>query len=60
LRSTGLVNGRASGIKILGGGELKKKLTIAAHTFSASARAKIEAIGGTCEVIGVANVATEG
>ena len=52
LRDRGLANGRASGIKILGDGELSKKLTVSAHAFSASARTKIEAKGGTCEVIG--------
>jgi len=52
LRTAGLANGRASGIKILGDGELNKKLTVSAHAFSASARAKIEAKGGACEVIG--------
>lgn len=38
-------------IKILGDGELSKKLTVHAHKFSKSARAKIEAAGGTCEEI---------
>ena len=52
LRSVGLANGRAGGIKILGDGELSKKLTVSAHAFSASAKAKIEAKGGTCEVEG--------
>ena len=51
LRAVGLANGRAHGIKILGSGELKKKLTVAAHAFSASARAKIEAAGGVCTVV---------
>ncbi len=39
-------------IKILGGGEISKKLTVTAHKFSKSAQAKIEAAGGTCEVVG--------
>ena len=52
LRSVGLANGRADGIKILGDGELTKKLSVSAHAFSASAKAKIEAKGGTCEVVG--------
>lgn len=52
LRSAGLANGRASGIKVLGQGELTKKLTVSVHAFSASARAKIEKLGGVCEVIG--------
>jgi large subunit ribosomal protein L15 len=52
LRKAGLANGRADGIKILGEGELTKKLTVVAHAFSASARAKIQARGGTCELVG--------
>ncbi|MEI7936008.1 MAG: 50S ribosomal protein L15 [Verrucomicrobiota bacterium] len=51
LRSAGLANGRAAGVKILGDGDLTKKLTVSAHAFSASARAKIEAKGGICELI---------
>src|SRR3954463_7916065 len=51
MRTAGLANGRAHGIKILGGGELTRKLTVTAHAFSASARAKIEAKGGTCELV---------
>jgi large subunit ribosomal protein L15 len=54
LRSLGLANGKAhlAGIKILGNGDLTKKLTVSANAFSASARQKIEAKGGTCEVVG--------
>ena len=52
LRSVGLANGRSSGIKILGDGELKRKLTVSAHSFSAAARAKIESAGGVCETAG--------
>jgi len=52
LCAVGLANGLAEGIKILGDGELSKKLTVNAHAFSASARAKIEAKGGTCEIVG--------
>ena len=51
LRGVGLANGKADGIKILGGGDLTKKLTVSAHAFSASAKAKIEARGGTCELV---------
>ena len=51
LRQSGLANGPVQRVKILGGGELKKKLTVSAHAFSASAKAKIEALGGACEVI---------
>ena len=50
LQSVGLSNGRSDGVKILGNGELSKKLTVIASAFSASARTKIEAKGGTCEV----------
>ena len=52
LRAAGLANGRGDGVKILGDGELTKKLTVSAHAFSASARIKIEAKGGACEVMG--------
>ena len=48
LRGAGLANGRGAGVKILGYGELTRKLTVSAHAFSASAKAKIEAKGGTC------------
>jgi large subunit ribosomal protein L15 len=51
LKAAGLANGPGDGVKILGDGELTKKLAVSAHAFSASARAKIEAKGGTCEVI---------
>jgi large subunit ribosomal protein L15 len=52
MRSLGLANGTLPRIKILGTGELGKKLTVSAHAFSASARVKIEARGGKCEIIG--------
>ena len=51
LRRAGLANGKAEGVKILGTGELTRKLAVTAHAFSASARAKIEGKGGTCEII---------
>jgi large subunit ribosomal protein L15 len=51
LRGAGLANGRSAGIKILGDGELTRKLTVIAHAFSASAKSKIEAKGGTCELV---------
>ena len=51
LRSAGLATGKSDGIKILGDGDLTKKLTVCANAFSASARAKIEAKGGKCEVV---------
>ena len=51
LRGAGLVKGAADGIKILGDGELTKKLNVLATKFSASARKQIEAAGGTCQEI---------
>jgi large subunit ribosomal protein L15 len=51
LRDSGLANGSGVLIKILGTGDLTRKLTVSAHAFSASARTKIEAKGGKCEVI---------
>ena len=47
LRQAGLVRGTIDGVKILGHGELTKKLAITAHKFSASAKEKIEKAGGT-------------
>ena len=46
-----LAAGLGAGLKILGTGELTKKLNVTAHAFSASAKAKIEAAGGTCTII---------
>jgi large subunit ribosomal protein L15 len=46
LRAHGLVKGRVERIKVLGSGDLKKKLTVTAHAFSKSAVAKIEKAGG--------------
>jgi len=51
LRKAGLANGTCDGIKILGRGEIAKKLTVKANAFSESAKAKIEAAGGVCEVV---------
>ena len=51
LKKVGLAKGPADGVRILGTGELTKRLTIRAHHFSKSAREKIEARGGTAEVI---------
>jgi large subunit ribosomal protein L15 len=50
LRKAGLAK-RRDPVKVLGRGELKKKLTVRAHAFSASAKEKIEGAGGTAEVI---------
>jgi len=51
LRKIGLAKGPADGVRILGTGELTKKLTVRAHHFSKSAQEKIAARGGTAEVI---------
>ena len=58
IRSVGLANGPVKFVKILGQGELTKKLTVSAHAFSASARAKIEGKGGVCEVLAIRKAAT--
>ena len=47
----GIVRNPKDGVKILGNGEFTKKLTVQANAFSASAKEKIEALGGTAEVI---------
>jgi large subunit ribosomal protein L15 len=51
LRDKGLATRRAIPVKILGRGELSKALTVHAHGFSKTAREKIEAAGGTCQLI---------
>ncbi len=51
LREKGLANRKGVAVKVLGRGELNKKLTVHAHKFSASARERIEAAGGTVQVI---------
>ena len=51
LIEAGIVKNPRDGVKILGNGELTKKLTVQADAFSASAAAKIEALGGKAEVI---------
>ena len=51
LRENGLATRREVPVKILGQGELSKALTVHAHGFSATAREKIEAAGGTCQLI---------
>ena len=51
LVESGLVKKTLDGVKVLGQGELTKKLTVQANAFSASAKAKIEAAGGKAEVI---------
>ena len=47
----GIVSNPKDGVKILGNGELTKKLTVKANAFSATAKEKIEALGGSAEVI---------
>ena len=51
LLEQGIVKNPKDGVKILGNGELTKKLTVQANAFSAGAAAKIEALGGKAEVI---------
>ena len=51
LIEAGIVKNPRDGVKILGNGELTKKLTVQANAFSASAKEKIEALGGNAEVI---------
>ena len=51
LIENGIVKNPRDGVKILGNGEFTKKLTVQANAFSASAKEKIEALGGKAEVI---------
>ena len=51
LLSAGIINNLFDGVKVLGEGELTKKLTVKAAVFSASAKEKIEAVGGKTEVV---------
>ena len=51
LCTMGIIKNLRSGLKVLGRGELTKRLTVKANAFSESAKQKIEACGGTCEVI---------
>lgn len=51
LKQRRLIVGSFDGLRILGMGELTRKLTVKAHHFSQSAREKIEKAGGTCELI---------
>lgn len=53
LLEAGIIKDVGSGVKVLGTGDLTRKLTIHAHRFSAEARRKIEAAGGTAELIEV-------
>lgn len=51
LMEKGIVKNPRDGVKILGNGEFTRKLTVKANAFSASAKEKIEALGGTAEVM---------
>ena len=51
LRSSGLATRKDVRVKVLAKGELSKALTVHAHAFSAGARERIEAAGGSCELI---------
>jgi len=51
LQQRGLKTRAGEGLKVLGDGEITKSLTVKADKFSASARKKIEAAGGSCEVV---------
>ncbi|MCR5211310.1 MAG: 50S ribosomal protein L15 [Lachnospiraceae bacterium] len=51
LKESGIVKNPRDGVKVLGSGKLTKKLTVKANAFSASAKEKIEALGGKAEVI---------
>ena len=51
LLERGIINKTADGVKILGNGELTKKLNVKVNAYSESAKEKIEALGGTAEVI---------
>ena len=50
LAAAGLIRSTKVDVKVLGSGELTKKLSVSAHAFSATAREKIEAAGGTCTI----------
>ena len=51
LKEMGILKKQLAGVKVLGNGQLTKKITVKAHKFSGSAVEKIEAIGGKAEVI---------
>lgn len=54
LRAAGVLRNLNEPVKVLGNGDLSKKLTVSAHRFSETAKTKIEAAGGTCIVIDAA------
>ena len=51
LIAAGIINDAADGVKVLGNGELTKKLNVKVNAFSEAAKEKIESLGGTAEVI---------
>ena len=51
LIKAGVIGAAKDGVKILGNGEITKKLTVKVNAYSEAAKAKIEAVGGTAEVI---------
>lgn len=51
LRQAGIAKGPGIGVKVLANGELKKKLVVKASAFSAAAKAAIEKLGGTAELV---------
>lgn len=51
LQKLGVIKGLGDGLKILGSGELKRAIKVQAHLFSESARQKIEAAGGSVEIL---------
>lgn len=51
LRAAGVIKNPRDGVKILGNGDLTKKLNVKVNAYSASAKEKIEALGGTAEVV---------
>ncbi len=53
LAEHGFINGKERRVKILGEGSLSKALTVSAHAFSSTAKAKIEAAGGKAELIAI-------
>lgn len=59
LREAGIARGPVRKIKVLGTGDLDRKLVVHADAFSASARTKIEAAGGECHVVAPAAAAAK-
>ena len=55
----GIIGSAGARVKILGDGEVKQKLTVRVHAFSASARSKIEAAGGVCELVSLSGKPVE-